>query len=315
MQRVMPGMQAAFVDIGLERAAFLHASDIVHPAVVPRTASRDEPARRGRTPGISELVHEGEEIVVQVVKDPIGTQGRAADHAPTIPSRYLVLLPQWPRGRRVGAHRGRSRARAAARRLMRTCSAQRRAGGYIVRTKCRRAAAPKRWPRTSPTSASSGQAGARTAATTRLGERVYEDLSLPLRAMRDLMRARRREGAAWIRARPASACCEFARSSCPSWPSASSIYNGDAADLRPVRRRGRDPARARKEVPLKSGGYLIIDQTEAMTTIDVNTGSLPRPRATWRRRSTAPTSRPRRRSRASCGCATSAASSSSTSST
>src|SRR5690348_14087406 len=91
VQRVMPGMQAAFVEIGLGRAAFLHASDIVRPAL-PEGAEGNGHGN-GHTPSISELVHEGQEIVVQVVKDPIGSKGARLSAHLSIPSRYLVLLP------------------------------------------------------------------------------------------------------------------------------------------------------------------------------------------------------------------------------
>src|SRR5579859_4791253 len=73
VSRVMPGMQAAFVEIGLERAAFLHASDIVR--TLPPLASEGAENGNGAQQPISELVHEGQEIVVQVVKDPIGSKG------------------------------------------------------------------------------------------------------------------------------------------------------------------------------------------------------------------------------------------------
>ncbi|MEO8777912.1 MAG: S1 RNA-binding domain-containing protein, partial [Rhodanobacter sp.] len=91
VQRVMPGMQAAFVEIGLDRAAFLHASDIVRPTL---PATEDEESHgNGHVPLINELVHEGQEIVVQVVKDPISTKGARLSAHLSIPSRYLVLLP------------------------------------------------------------------------------------------------------------------------------------------------------------------------------------------------------------------------------
>jgi ribonuclease G len=98
VQRVMPGMQAVFVDIGLERAAFLHASDILRPQLPAATEGAETAPNgngngNGHVPSISELVHEGQEIVVQVVKDPIGTKGARLSTHLSIPSRYLVLLP------------------------------------------------------------------------------------------------------------------------------------------------------------------------------------------------------------------------------
>ena len=94
VSRVMPGMQAAFVEIGLDRAAFLHASDIVRPDAPLAEEGAEAPAPAPvPTPPITELVRDGQEIIVQVVKDPIGTKGARLTTHLSIPSRYLVLLP------------------------------------------------------------------------------------------------------------------------------------------------------------------------------------------------------------------------------
>ena len=98
VSRVLPGMQAAFVDIGLERTAFLHASDIVHPAI-GENGQPDRPVEPGATQEIQSLVTEGGEILVQVLKDPLGTKGARLTTFITIPSRYLVYMPK---GRGVG---------------------------------------------------------------------------------------------------------------------------------------------------------------------------------------------------------------------
>jgi Ribonucleases G and E len=98
--RVLPGMQAAFVDVGLERTAFLHAADMVPHRTQSPDASEAvtgqpaaEPSPAPPRPDITELVSEGQEIVVQVAKDPIGTKGARLTTQLSIPSRYLVLLP------------------------------------------------------------------------------------------------------------------------------------------------------------------------------------------------------------------------------
>ena len=91
VSRVMPGMQAAFVEIGLDRAAFLHASDIVRPHAT--VTGENGEAAAAPSPPITELVRDGQDIVVQVVKDPIGTKGARLTTHLSIPSRYLVLLP------------------------------------------------------------------------------------------------------------------------------------------------------------------------------------------------------------------------------
>ena len=89
VSRVLPGMQAAFIDIGLDRTAFLHASDIflVEREQMPEAAPPPEPS-------ISSLVREGDEVVVQVIKDPLGTKGARLTTNLSIPSRFLVLLPE-----------------------------------------------------------------------------------------------------------------------------------------------------------------------------------------------------------------------------
>src|SRR5215813_5241451 len=98
VSRVLPGMQAAFIDIGLERTAFLHASDIVHPEDAENGAQPPD-AGTTRTDSIQDLVVEGGEILVQVLKDPLGTKGARLTTFVTIPSRYLVYMPK---GRGVG---------------------------------------------------------------------------------------------------------------------------------------------------------------------------------------------------------------------
>ena len=87
--RILPGMQAAFVDIGLEKAAFLHASDIM-----PHTECvSDSEQEQFQVKDISELVRQGQDIMVQVVKDPMGTKGARLTTDITLPSRYLVFMP------------------------------------------------------------------------------------------------------------------------------------------------------------------------------------------------------------------------------
>ena len=271
VQRVMPGMQAVFVDIGLERAAFLHASDIVRPSLpdgaeVPLTAGNGN--GNGHMPSISELVHEGQEIVVQVVKDPIGTKGARLSTHLSIPSRYLVLLPH---ARTLGIST-RIEDEAERQRLkdVLTPLIGENPLGYIVRTNAEGQSAEslafdvtylgKVW-----------RVVQENILKSKVGERVYEELSLPLRALRDLLnddiekvRVDSRETFEKV--------VKFVHKFMPSLDDRVEHYAGERPifDLYGVED---EIQRAlRKEVPLKSGGYLIVDQTEAMTTIDVNTG-------------------------------------------
>ncbi len=265
VQRVMPGMQAAFVEIGLARAAFLHASDIVR---TPAIEVVDPDAPVPPMPPINELVHEGQEIVVQIVKDPIGSKGARLTTHLSLPSRYLVLLTT---SRTIGVSARiedeleRTRLRDAVAELT-----PEREFGYIVRTNAESlpsellqediAYLAKVWR---AVSARFGNA--------KPGDCVYEDLSLPLRSVRDLMRANVEK--VRIDSRESyERTLKFANQFMPALAERIEHYPGERPifDLYGVED---EIQRAlKKEVPLKSGGYLVIDQTEAMTTIDVNTG-------------------------------------------
>jgi len=269
VQRVMPGMQAAFVEIGLERAAFLHASDIVKPVAIAEPGEGDAPLPPAPTRPITELLREGQELIVQVVKDPIGSKGARLTTQLSVPSRYLVLLP---RTRVIGVS---ARIEDEAERTrLKSIVAELTPGaehGYIVRTNAEGQPAEalaediaylsRAWGLIAERSQSAG-----------VGERVYEDLSLPMRAVRDLMRrgvekvrVDSRETSEKLRA--------FAAQYMPGLAEKIEHYGGarpifDLYGVEDEIQRALD-----KQVPLKSGGYLVIDQTEAMTTIDVNTGS------------------------------------------
>ncbi len=260
IQRVLPGMQAAFVELGLERTGFLHASDIHSPV-----GGGD-----GATADIRALLHEGDEVLVQVVKEPLGTKGARLTTQLSIPSRYLVLLPFSDRvgvSTRIEDESERERLRELV-----TALAEREAaaGGFIVRTAgegMTEAAAladmrflQRLW---SSIRAQAAQVGP--------GTLVHGDLPLVMRVLRDLLgtqveRLRIDAFPAWQRVR------EFAERFIPETADQVEFYEGQRPifDLYGVED---ELQRAlERKVPLKSGGYLIIDQTEAMTTVDVNTG-------------------------------------------
>ena len=270
VQRVMPGMQAAFVEIGLDRAAFLHASDILKLPLVPAGEGEEAPpAPSGPPPSINSLVHEGQEIVVQVVKDPIGGKGARLTTQISIPSRYLVFLPH-SRVLGVSARIEDEAERARLKTLMATL-ANGSGQGYIVRTNAEGqpdealaedvAYLRRAWDVIKSSSASS-----------KVGQRIYEDLPLPLRAVRDLMRKEVEQ--VRVDSREAfDRLTAFARQFMPALAERIEHYSGERPifDLYGVED---EILRAmQKQVPLKSGGHLVIDQTEAMATVDVNTGS------------------------------------------
>ncbi len=273
VQRVMPGMQAAFVDIGLDRAAFLHANDILRSATA-RGIDGEETTAPAVVPAvvplITELLREGGEIVVQVVKDPIGSKGARLTTQVSIPSRYLVLLPQ-SRVVGVSARIEDETERARLKMLVAELSVPAGSPGYIVRTNAEGQPAEA----LAEDIAYLSRAWAlvqQQAQDTRVGACMYEDLSLPMRAVRDLMR----RDVEKVKVDSRETCERlrlFAAQYMPGLAEKIEHYAGarpvfDLYGVEDEIQRALD-----KQVPLKSGGYLVIDQTEAMTTVDVNTGS------------------------------------------
>jgi ribonuclease G len=264
VSRVLPGMQAAFIDIGMERTAFLHASDIFDP----RHAETGIEAPH--TENIRSLVSEGNEILVQVVKDPLGTKGARLTTFMTLPSRYLVYMPK---GRGVGVS-ARIEVEAERERLRAAVQAgilPDEDAGFIVRTAAEDAPAEalradmiylrKLWEFVR-------HKGLRTEP----GNLVHADLPLHLRVLRDLMRP---DVEKVLIDQPSAhrEMQEFAAAFMPAALPRIELY----AETRPVFELHHVEEEIQKalerKVTLKSGGHLIIDQTEAMTTIDVNTGA------------------------------------------
>ena len=253
--RVLPGMQAAFVDIGLERAAFLHASD-----VGPR--SPDSGAEGNGHSDITELLREGQEISVQVIKDPLGTKGARLTTQITIPSRYLVFIPNVVNvgiSQKIEDEEERVRLRD----IIQLFMTEQDGGGYIARTAAEGADAEalradmlflsKLW-----------QSVKETEALSKSGTVIYDDLPLTIRVMRDMLDSgieKVRIDSRESHQRAHDFCVRFM----PELEARVEYYTGE----RPIF----DIYGVEDEIQqLKSGGYLIIDQTEAMTTADVNTG-------------------------------------------
>jgi ribonuclease G len=260
VSRVLPGMQAAFIDIGIARTAFLHASDIQHHA--DRDANAAEP-------GIGELVREGALLPVQVMKDPIGTKGARLTTHMTIPSRYLVLLPSSGKigvSARIDDDDERNRLKDIMERIVPADGEH----GYIVRTAAEGSSLDalradmlfldKLW-------AIIGEQSQRGQA----GQLVHEDLSLAVRVVRDVAssdveRIQVDSEVAYERLR------SFADTFIPDIAPAVEWYQGRRPILDLYGIEDEIEKALNRKVALKSGGYVIFDQTEAMTTIDVNTG-------------------------------------------
>lgn len=260
--RVLPGMQSAFIDIGLERAAFLHVADIWE--------ARQHDGSTSPVPAIEKLLFDGQSIMVQVVKDPIGTKGARLSTQISIAGRMLVYLPQ-------DSHIGVSQRieneaeRISLKEKLQKLVPEEEKGGFIIRTMAEDASDAdlhmdvsylrKTWNNISQQSKKSAPPAL-----------LYQDLNLAQRVLRDFVN----DETATIQIDSREnfvKLTEFANDYTPSVLPKMAHYTGERPlfDLYGVET---EIERALgKRVDLKSGGYLIIEQTEAMTTIDVNTGS------------------------------------------
>jgi ribonuclease G len=262
--RVLPGMQSAFLEIGLERAAFLHVADIWQH----RKSISGEPAKP-----IERILAEGEPLLVQVVKDSIGSKGARLSTQISIAGRLLVYLPNDPHigiSQKIEDESGRQALRD---RLKEMVPADEK-GGFIVRTLAESASEEELradldylrhlWKVIRERSMG-GNSGADSP------QLLYQDLSLAQRVMRDMVTSQ--TGRVLIDSRENyQKLAAFAQNYMPQVHGKLEHYTGERPlfDLYNVETEI-EKALSRR-VDLKSGGYLIIDQTEALTTIDVNTG-------------------------------------------
>jgi ribonuclease G len=268
VQRVMPGMQAAFVDIGLERTAFLHASDIVL-ANTQQLASESVESETKPQPLITALVHEGQQIIVQVIKDPIGTKGARLTTEISIPSRYLVLLADSQLigvSSRIDDESERQRLKTLLQGF-----AEHTGFGYIVRTNAEGIDDALIEQDIAYLSRAIGVLKQRRQSA-QVGECIYEDLSLPMRAVRDMLHAD--VANVLIDSREAFEKVQrFAQQLMPELSGRIQLYDGSRPIFDSYNVEDEISRALKKEVSLKSGGYLVFDQTEAMTSVDINTGS------------------------------------------
>jgi ribonuclease G len=268
VSRVLPGMQAAFVEIGLERTAFLHAADIVRSAG-DDTMVNAAPATLAAAEDIRRLVNSGDDILVQVIKDPMGSKGARLTTFIALPSRYLVYMP---RGEAIGvSSRIEDEAERARLKALLTQLLGGDGGGYIVRTAAQGVSAEGLREDMSYLAKLWEHVRARVAQVP-AGSVVHEDLPLSLRVLRDEL-ARGVTRVLVDSPREHALMQEFAATFMPHAVPAVELYAGPRPlfDLNGVEE---EIAKALdRKVSLKSGGHLVIDQTEAMTTIDVNTGA------------------------------------------
>ncbi|MDE2593957.1 MAG: ribonuclease G [Burkholderiales bacterium] len=270
--RVLPGMQSAFIDIGLERAAFLHVADLHRedPSAKPQGRSAE-----GQVP-IEKRVHEGQTLMVQVIKDPIGTKGARLSTQISVAGRLLVFLPQDEHlgiSQKIGSPELRDQLRERMLRLIGEADnreGRTRSGGFILRTNAEDA--------TDEELASDIAYLRKTWATVRElgmksppGTLLYQELNLAQRVLRDLVN----ESTNTIRIDSLmqfDILKAFGAEFTPSAVDKLAHYKGERPIFDLYNIDGEIEKALARRVDLKSGGYLIVDQTEALTTVDVNTG-------------------------------------------
>ena len=253
--RVLPGMQSAFIDVGLERAAFLHVADIWE----------------NREPGkpIEKILAEGQPMLVQVVKDPIGSKGARLSTQVSLAGRLLVYLPHDPHigiSQRIEDESGRAQLRD---RLKEMLPADEK-GGFILRTLAEAAAEDELradlgylrhlWATIRERSLSA-----------QAPQLLYQDLSLSQRVLRDMVGGETARVLVDSRENHQKLTA-FAQGYMPQLLAKIEHYTGERPLFELYNVEEEIEKALSRRVDLKSGGYLIIDQTEAMTTIDVNTG-------------------------------------------
>ncbi|MDM7456875.1 MAG: ribonuclease G [Tepidimonas sp.] len=267
VQRVLPGMQSAFIDIGLERTAFLHVADLL-PQINARHAPvrADEPEAPS-VPPIERQVFEGQAILVQVLKDPIGTKGARLTAQISIAGRLLVFLPQ---DEHVGVSQKIPSAQREALRQRLLALVGEGGGGFILRTNAEDASDEelaediaylrKTWARIRERAAQVAPPAL-----------LHEDLTLVQRVLRDLAGPQTRS--IQVDSREQFAALQaFAQEYTPQVADRLTLYRGERPIFDQYHVDEEIERALGRRVDLKSGGYLVFDQTEALTTIDVNTG-------------------------------------------
>ena len=288
VHRVLPGMQSAFVDIGLERTGFLHVSDLVK---TDDDLEVESVAGAPAVNSIDTLLTEGEELLVQVLKDPIGAKGARLTTRISMPSRYLVFVPNdtvTGVSQRIEDEAERERLRGVITHyqsdsppvalaagggaaVLHSIAPEPAKGGFIVRTAAEGAEEDELYRDMDFLLRLWGSISIR-AKNTYAPALIHEDLPLAIRTVRDLTHARIDKiridsKETYVRV------LEFSKHFIPDFLGRLEYYSGerpimDLYSIEDELRKSLD-----RKVQLKSGGHLIIDQTEAMTTIDVNTGA------------------------------------------
>jgi ribonuclease G len=263
VDNVLPGLEAAFVDIGLDKNGFLHADDIVIPGV--EVARRGRGGRKGRS--ISELLRPGQEVLVQAVKDPLKTKGPRLSMQLSIAGRYLVYVPQ---GEGVGVSRRlddkeRDRLRKAAARV------DLGEGGAIVRTAAQ-GAGREDFEREIKYLHKLHEVLQKRAAETPAPAMVFQEADLSVRVVRDIF-SRELERAIVDDEKQHHRLESFFARTAPELLDRLEFYRDPEPLFERYSVEEVIQSTLKRRVDLPSGGYLMVDYAEAMTVIDVNSGS------------------------------------------
>ncbi|BBO76769.1 ribonuclease G [Desulfosarcina widdelii] len=284
VQRVLPGMQAAFVDIGLNQAAFIYVDDVIrenykeieehfacdedeeNKALQEETQTAYQP--RTENENIEDLITEGQEVLVQISKSPIGTKGARITSNISLPGRFLVLMPTSSHigiSRRIEDETERQRLKDIVAELSSNSEM-----GYIVRTAAEGVQSEKiayemgflknLWCNI--------QKKYQTAATPTL---LHQELNLSLRAVRDLL-IQEAEKLVIDSNKDYESVLAFLDTFNPSLKDSVDLYEGKEPIFDAYNLEGDISRALKRKVWLKSGGYVVIEHTEALVAIDVNTG-------------------------------------------
>jgi ribonuclease G len=265
--RVLPGMQSAFVEIGLDRAAFLHVADIWE---YKNAQHAPEGAGKSAPKPIESILFEGQSLMVQVIKDPIGTKGARLSTQISLAGRLLVHLPQDSHigiSQRIEDEAERTLLKDTLTRLLPPDAPH---GGFIIRTMAEKSTERELARDVDYLTKLWGDIQSR-GATIKAGSLLHQDLTLAERVLRDFANE---ETQRVLVDSPDTqkAMLEFAARYAPALVERTQLHQG-ARPLFDMYGVELEIERAlHRRVDLKSGGYVIIDQTEALTTIDVNTG-------------------------------------------
>src|SRR4051794_4475491 len=262
VDNVLPGMEAAFVDIGLERNGFLHVDEIVLPdgKAVPKRG-------RGRGRRIDELIKPGQEIIVQVVKDPLKTKGARLSMQLSIAGRYLVYMPQ---GGGIGvSKRLPDGERTRLRKLIDKGDIGR--GGVIVRTAAQ-GAKKEDFSREIAYLHRLNEVVTERADKSDVGQMVFQEADLSIRVVRDVL-VEEFEGAIIDDPKQHERVTKFLQRTAPELAERVELYDGKPGVLEKWDVEKAFDSVLSRRVDLPSGGYLMIDYAEALTVIDINTGS------------------------------------------